>query len=101
MQIRECHLWLSNRYTQKVGAGRRNGLSRKDIFRFTTGTPQELPLGFDISPCREFAQVADLVAAKSRWAYLSTFNTGINKITFPVGVVGVQLPEQVYDHAFF
>ena len=98
MQIRECHLWLLNRYTQKVGAGRRNGLCLEDILRFTAGTPEELPLGFDISPCIEFAQVADLVAAKSKWACLSTFNTGINKIAFPVGV---QFPEEVYNHAFF
>ena len=94
-----------NRYTREVAAGRRNGLCLEDILRFTTGTPEEPPLGFGISPCIEFAQVADLAAAKNKWAYLPTSNTCINKVTFPVGVVGVQLPEdpdlfEVYDHAF-
>ena len=94
-----------NRYTREVAAGRRNGLCLKDILRFATGTPEESPLGFDISPCIEFAQVADLAAVKNKWAYLPTSNTYINKITFPVGVVGVQLPEdpdlfEVYEHAF-
>ena len=94
-----------NRYTQEVAAGRRNGLCLKDISRYATDSPEEPPLGFGISPCIEFAQVADLAAVKNKWVCLPTSNTCINKITFPVGVVGEQFPEnpdlfEVHDYAF-
>ena len=91
------------RYVQEAASGRREAVSLSHILQFSTGTDEEPPLGFSISPTIEFPQSE----GSSAWSFLPMANTCSNTLHLPrcVSSQNCQLPDdkelfQMYDYAF-
>ena len=98
-----CQAFL--RYVQEAAYGRRESVSLSHILQFSTGTDEEPPLGFSISPTIEFPQSE----GSSAWSFLPMANTCSNTLhlNLPrcVSSQNCQLPDdkelfQMYDYAF-
>lgn len=91
------------RYIQQAASGHRESVSLGHILHFVTGTDEEPPLGFTISPSIEFPRSEDSRA----WSFLPMANTCSNTLHLPrcVSSNNCQLPDdkdlfQMYDFAF-
>ena len=89
------------KYARNVASGQRQGLSLDELLRFATGACEEPCLGFSIHPGIDFAESVD----GSKWSFIPTASTCINKIYLPTGSRNAELPSEeelfeVYDFAF-
>ena len=91
------------KYCQEAASGRRESITLNHILQFVTGTDEEPPLGFNISPKIEFTTAqSDHV-----WAFLPMANTCCSTLHLPRSVSHhqIHLPNEkelfeIYDCAF-